>query len=195
MDFKTVKEIWEAYPLDFVDYRREWAWEYNKEEERILEYREKEGFEAFIRMGHIGSTAVVGMRALPVIDILLEVREGADLAEVKKDLKKLGYRTLDYPEGESPYILGYRGYGGPYVYHIQLRYLKKWDDFYLRDHLNRNKLSREEYESVRMELREKHRGQRKDYEKERQAYIEKYVDLEKREYEAYLRQLNAGFEE
>lgn len=194
MSYKNKEDLMVNNPLDFVDYNEKWGWKYSEEEERIFEYIEENGLEGFIRIAHIGSTAVIDMKSKPVIDILLEVKKGTDIDRLKSDLESLGYNMLDNPEGEEPNIMAYRGYGEDYIYHIDIRYLKKWDELYLRDHLSRNSDSRREYEVLKLELAEKYKDDRQMYLEEKKKIIKKYVDLEKEEYEKYLKQLNAGFE-
>lgn len=194
MKLRTIEELWSDYPLEFVEYRSEWGYDYTQEELRIFEYIEEEGIEGFIRIAHIGSTAVVGMKARPVIDILFEIKEDTDLERLILSFEELGYSMIDYPEGEEPNLMGYKGYDGGQVFHLYIRYMGKWDELYLRNHLNRNKESRKEYEEIKISLSKKYKNDRKKYLKEKEAVIKKYVESEKREYENYIKELDRGFE-
>ena len=43
---------------------------------------------------HIGSTAIAGIYAKPVIDILVEVRDVSEVDELNPEMNRLGYETL-----------------------------------------------------------------------------------------------------
>lgn len=57
--------------IEIVDYDNRWPVEFQKEVETISEVLSKE----IVRVHHIGSTAVPGLKAKPVIDIMLEVKD------------------------------------------------------------------------------------------------------------------------
>lgn len=65
----SLEELWELFPIKLSEHKMYWSEWYAEEEKRIQE---------FLRMGnaiisHIGSTAVNGIWAKPIIDILLEI--------------------------------------------------------------------------------------------------------------------------
>ena len=78
--------------MKIVDYSAEWPRLYKRE---LALLREALGNE-IVRAHHIGSTAVPGLAAKPVIDILLEVRSVERLDAFDNAMKGLGYQ----PRGE-----------------------------------------------------------------------------------------------
>ncbi|MFZ2961115.1 MAG: GNAT family N-acetyltransferase [Candidatus Ozemobacteraceae bacterium] len=78
--------------IEVVDYNFQWPEEFQKEAQKILVALAKE----IIRIHHIGSTAVPGLKAKPVIDILLEVKDVNALDEYDPKMKEIGY----IPKGE-----------------------------------------------------------------------------------------------
>jgi GrpB-like predicted nucleotidyltransferase (UPF0157 family) len=74
-------------PIEIRDYDPEWPQWYEREEARI---RSILG-DRVIRIEHAGSTAVPGLPAKPVIDIVLEVPESAAEAEYVPELEAAGY--------------------------------------------------------------------------------------------------------
>jgi GrpB-like predicted nucleotidyltransferase (UPF0157 family) len=70
-----------------VDYDPEWTTEFSRERERIVD-----AIGGLVKgIEHYGSTAVVGMRAKPIIDILVGVLPFEDWEMCKAPLERLGY--------------------------------------------------------------------------------------------------------
>jgi GrpB-like predicted nucleotidyltransferase (UPF0157 family) len=93
-----------------------------------------------VAIEHIGSTAVPGLPAKPIIDLLVGVR---DLSEARvravAPLQALGYAHLPEYESWLPAELFFRkGMPGPWTHHAHLMETSnpRWADFLLfRDHL------------------------------------------------------------
>ena len=72
----TLKELWELFPIFLTKHNDAWAKNYEEMEvfiKRILsDY-------SVIRISHIGSTAVKGIWAKNIIDILIEISSTSDL--------------------------------------------------------------------------------------------------------------------
>src|SRR5271165_4795568 len=75
-------------PIRVVDYDPEWPRRFEREAQRI---RLALG-ERVLRLEHAGSTAVPGLAAKPVIDVVLEVADSAQEAEYVAPLEEIGYR-------------------------------------------------------------------------------------------------------
>ncbi len=76
-----------AGPVEIHDYDPDWPRLYEREEDRI---RSVLG-DRVVRIEHVGSTAVPGLPAKPIIDIVLEVPDSADEAAYVPDLEAAGY--------------------------------------------------------------------------------------------------------
>ena len=74
-------------PIEIREYDPEWPALYAREEARI---RAALG-DRVVRLEHAGSTAVPGLPAKPLIDIVLEVPDSADEASYVPDLEAAGY--------------------------------------------------------------------------------------------------------
>jgi GrpB-like predicted nucleotidyltransferase (UPF0157 family) len=81
-------------PIEIRDYDPEWPRLYEREEARI---RSLLG-ERVIRIEHAGSTAVPGLPAKPVIDMVLELPDSADESTYVPDLEAAAVRPAD-PRG------------------------------------------------------------------------------------------------
>lgn len=99
--------------IEIVPYDPSWAGKYAAESKLISDLL----FAELIAIHHIGSTAIPGISAKPVIDILLEVTDIAWLEQYTPRLESLGYR----PHGEYG-IPGRRYFckekGGIHLFHL-----------------------------------------------------------------------------
>jgi len=78
--------------IEVVEYDPKWPEEFEREARAIsVVLRDQDA-----RIHHIGSTAVPGLKAKPVIDIMLEVKDVAELDAHETEMKNLGY----IPKGE-----------------------------------------------------------------------------------------------
>lgn len=60
------------------------------------------GEQRFLRISHIGSTAVPGLLAKPTIDILLEISGETTLGELQMSLEEAGYLFAAQPGKPAP---------------------------------------------------------------------------------------------
>lgn len=84
-----------AYPVIIVEYNPRWPALYQEEKERIL------GLigHRVVTIEHVGSTAVPGLGAKPIIDITIAVHHLTDAEECIEPLTSIGYEY--HAEGEA----------------------------------------------------------------------------------------------
>jgi GrpB-like predicted nucleotidyltransferase (UPF0157 family) len=82
----------EMRTMEVVDYSEQWPVQYTREDALLREILGED----ILRVHHIGSTAVPGLAAKPVIDILLEVRSLDALDQRDDAMRTIGYE----PRGE-----------------------------------------------------------------------------------------------
>ena len=75
--------------IKVVDYNHNWSSGYQKEERSIRAILQNELVNSF----HIGSTSVPGLKAKPVIDILLVVNDIHKLDSFSKQFQEIGYEV------------------------------------------------------------------------------------------------------
>jgi GrpB-like predicted nucleotidyltransferase (UPF0157 family) len=85
-------------PIEVVDYDATWPRQFEEERRRILAAIGRYVAE----VEHIGSTAVAGLAAKPIIDILVGLRSLADAANCINPLTGLGYEYVPEFEAELP---------------------------------------------------------------------------------------------
>ena len=107
LDEMTKEELSELFPIILSEYKPEWKEKY-LEEKNVLE--KSVGIQNIVRMNHYGSTAVPGLISKPTIDILLEIKDGADTRSLISNLGSCGYRYLEQPENPAPHMMFIKGY-------------------------------------------------------------------------------------
>lgn len=112
-----------------------------------------------IRVEHIGSTAVPGLLAKPIVDIAVGVGRGADHEAVCRRLETLGwiYRGDAGEEGGHVFILE-RGSGIRIAHlHVVEHEGAQWRRYLaLRDRLQKDPAARAAYEQAKLALIEEH---------------------------------------
>ena len=123
-------------PIVVVDYDPAWPARFAAERAAI----ERALGDLVVAIEHIGSTAVPGLPAKPIIDLLIGVRDLQEArARALEPLQALGYAYLPEYESWLPAELFFRkGLPGPWTHHAHLmeRSNPRWAEFLLfRDHL------------------------------------------------------------
>ena len=142
------------------------------------------------RVEHFGSTAVPGLAAKPIIDILVEV---TSLEETKKRIVPLleseGYEYFYRPAfGDSgpPYYAWFikRDSKGKRTHHIHMVEADSelWDRIYFRDYLREFPKVAESYSYLKLELSKKYPNNRVKYTEEKSEFIRSVTDKAKKYY-------------
>ena len=155
-------------PVVLVAYDPLWAEEFRVEADRIA--RACEDLE--LRLEHIGSTAVPGLSAKPIIDIAGGVPPNIDRAPYIQALKELGY------EHKGAHGIPGRDYfrrGNPRSHHV---HMVSWssaawrDNLTFRNHLRANPDSMREYEALKRQLAITYADDRRGYQAEKGPFIQ-----------------------
>lgn len=91
----TTEELGILFPIIISDYSDKWTELYFSEAKMITDSFSKT---EIVRIDHIGSTAIAGLKAKPTIDILMQVSEQIDIQKLKDTFKSLGYLINNHPE-------------------------------------------------------------------------------------------------
>jgi GrpB-like predicted nucleotidyltransferase (UPF0157 family) len=121
---------------------------------------------------HVGSTAICGLSAKPIIDIAVAVREIADAGKCVMLLEQIGYEY----RGEQG-IAGrhFFGKGKPRTHHLHMVELSSdfWRNHLLfRDYLRGHREIIAKYERLKRELAHRHKENREAYTEGKAAFIE-----------------------
>lgn len=178
----SLKELWQLFPIVLTAHQECWAAWYREEEGRLRRLlRQKQ----VRRISHIGSTAVRGIWAKPIVDILLEIEAGEELEAVAALAEQNGYLRMNRSEKRISLNRGYTEDGfAEKVYHLHLRYAGDNDELYFRDFLNEYPDAAREYEALKLRCW-------KQYEHDRDGYTEAKTECVRR-YTRQARELYGG---
>lgn len=129
---------------------------------------------------HIGSTAVRGISAVPVIDIAVGLTEGADVQGVLSTLRRHGYMSI--PTDETGCIRAARlkrdRSGDQQRLWITRAGSRAWLDLVaFRDYLNNHVFAANEYEALKTRLAEQYRGDPVAYSAAKSEFIQGILRL------------------
>ncbi len=150
-----------------VDYREEWPELFQTEKQLVAEALG----DTIAGIEHVGSTAVPGLSAKPIIDILVLVEKLESGWFYAGKLEKLDYLYWDNPDRPDHYFLKK---GSPRTHHIHimvsnsvehLRYVA------FREYLRTHPETIADYEQLKKELAEKFRDDREAYTEAKTEFI------------------------
>ena len=139
---------------------------------------EKKSREGFDQVEHIGSTAIPGLYAKPIIDIALGVSSLKDneVEKYKKPFAEIDYHYIR--EDRPDEYLFIKGPESKRTHHLHLIEIdsQAWKNYILfRDYLIANPEAREQYTKLKKELAKKFAEDRKSYTAGKVALVEKFI--------------------
>lgn len=168
----TLAELWQLFPIILSDHRAIWR-DWAKDEIALL----SDIFYAFHpKISHIGSTAISGIMAKPIIDILVEVEDGLDYGLIKDILESEGYLCMSYSESRITFNKGYTpsGYADK-VFHIHVHRYGDNDEIIFRNYLLSHPDKAKEYEDLKLSLLPKFRYDRDGYTEAKTEFIRNVI--------------------
>ena len=166
----TLEELWELFPIVLVPHNDGWAEQFAEMKSRLYEL-----LSAFpiTRISHIGSTAVPGIWAKPIVDILVEFEEDTSLEAAANKLEENGFITMSASESRISLNHGYTPTGfDEKVFHIHLCQTGDNDELYFRDYLRDHEEVARSYEQLKLQLW-------RQFEKNRDAYTDAKAEFVK----------------
>lgn len=172
----SLEELWQLFPIILKEHNPDYQNWYSEEKanlERVL------GSGIIKRINHIGSTAVKGLIAKPIIDMLLEIDEQTSINDVINSLERAGWILMD--RKVAPFQLSFnKGYTpqgfSDKVYHLHIRYLGDWDELYFRDYLNAFPDIQRQYEALKQQLKERYEHDRDAYTEAKTVFIQEQTE-------------------
>jgi GrpB-like predicted nucleotidyltransferase (UPF0157 family) len=179
----TLEELWELFPIILDVHNPEYKKWYLKEKENI---EKVVGTNKIERINHIGSTAVEGLIAKPIVDILLEVDYNTDISNLKLRLENSGWRLMSSEEETDLKLSFNKGYTpdgfAEKVFHLHLRFLGDWDELYFRDYLKFHKETAKKYGELKQKLKRQYEHNRDGYTDAKTAFIKKWTKQARKEF-------------
>jgi GrpB-like predicted nucleotidyltransferase (UPF0157 family) len=160
--------------VEIVDYDPRWPLLFEEEAKRlraVLDPSQIMGLE------HFGSTAIPGLAAKPIIDILIAVRSLAVAqATVIEALRTLDYVFwADNPKKDRMFFVkGMPPFGSKRSHHVHFTEPtgEMWHRLAFRDYLRAHPEEREAYERLKRRLATEHRADREAYTEAKSAFVE-----------------------
>jgi len=169
-------------PVEIADYDPEWAALFEKEKRRILKVIGNN----VVRIEHIGSTAVPGLGAKPIIDIMVAVDCLSDAEKCIVPLRSIGYEYVPRHEAVIPERRYFRKGHPPKEQHYHLHMVEFKSDFWkkhllFRDYLRTHPKVAQQYYELKKTLAATHGSDHEAYTEAKTSFIESVIAKAKAE--------------
>lgn len=173
----TVEELWQLFPIMLTAHNAAWSDWYAQEAARLIPLL-PDGTDLY----HIGSTAVAGIWAKPIIDILAEIDSSCDLKSVAATIARNGYIIMSAGDARISLNKGYTPDGfAERVFHLHLQYKSEKAEVLFRDYLNAHPDVAREYEQLKLRLWKQFVHDRDAYTAAKTEFVTKYTNLARRD--------------
>ncbi len=169
--------------IDLIPYNSAWPEMAAKAMQEILDVIPKN---KIIDIQHVGSTAIQGLSAKPIIDIQIAVHSLAEMKVIAvPELQKLGYEY--WYENPDPsrmfFVKGMPPFGEKRTHHVHIveHDSDHWRNKILfRNYLRENPSIAKEYEQLKKQLANEHAYDREKYTDEKSEFINRVLKLAKK---------------
>jgi len=165
--------------VDIVPYDPEWPAAFAREKQHLLSCLPRE---LVRRVEHFGSTAVPGLAAKPVVDMLVEVSDlEATRERIAPLLEAQGYDYFWRPtfgDDGPPFYAWFikrdtaTGARTHHIHMVDASFVRHWDTLLFRDHLVAHPEIAKRYEEVKRLAAAEHPTDRSAYTRAKSAFIE-----------------------
>lgn len=146
-----------------------WAERYREEEARLREALEG----VAVDIQHFGSTAILGIRAKPILDIIAGVRRMDDVFERREQLRALGYEYVPGAGVPGHHVFG-KNQPRTHLLHVVEHGGRDWtENLWFRDRLRADPALAAEYDALKARLAEAHANDRAGYTAEKSAFVQR----------------------
>ena len=166
----TLEELWELFPIVLNPHNPHWT-DWAKEEMATLSAI-LSGFDK--RISHIGSTAIPGIMAKPIVDILVEIPDETDREKVRKIMESAGYICMSVSDKRMSFNKGYTPEGyAERVFHIHFHPSGDNDEVHFRDYLIAHPDVAKAYERLKLSLLPRFKHNRDAYTEAKTEFVSK----------------------
>ncbi len=171
----TLEELWKLFPIILTEHKPFWADCYNEEVTLLKSILPKD-----TQYHHIGSTAIKGIMAKPIVDILIVASDADKMQQVANIMSQHGYIIMSKSDTRISLNKGYTENGfAEKVFHFHIRLTCDTDEILFRDYLNAHPDIAKEYEKLKLQLWKKFEHNRDAYTDAKTDFVQKYTDLAK----------------
>lgn len=171
----TLDELWQLFPIFLTEHKPYWSDWYNEEVSLL-----KSILPADLQYRHIGSTAVDGIMAKPIIDILAIADSVKRMRQAASIMQNHGYIIMSEKAERISLNKGYTENGfAERVFHIHITLNGDTDEIYFKDYLNAHPDVAKEYESLKLRLWKEYEHDRDAYTTAKTEFVKKYTAIAK----------------
>lgn len=170
--------------VKLVPYNPKWR-ELFEKEKRLLK---KTFGRTIIAIEHVGSTAIPGIPAKPIIDMNISVRSLEIARNMKKKFEKLGYEYRPFKPGHTKedlkeqelYVKGEEAKRTHHA-HVTVYGSDYWNkDLLFRDYLRQNHVRAKQYADLKNKLAKRYANDRRMYTKNKEKFIDETIKIAKK---------------
>lgn len=173
----TLEELWQLFPIQLTAHQSNWSAWYREEETSLARVLPENAM-----LHHIGSTAIPGIWAKPIVDILAEVDPG-EFEAAKPLIEACGYLCMFRDETRMDFNKGYTPDGfAEKVFHLHLRRYGDRNELYFRDYLNEYPEIAKQYEALKLALWKRFEHDRDGYTNAKTDFVRRYTQEAKSRY-------------
>lgn len=166
----TLEELWQLFPIVLTEHQPHWAQWYAEEAASLQPLLPS------CTLHHIGSTAIPGIWAKPIVDILLEVPGPINMADLKPLLSGCGWICMGGEGDRLSFNKGYTPQGfAERVFHLHARQPGDRAEVYFRDYLCTHPEAAKEYEQLKLSLWKPYEHDRDGYTRAKAAFVEEIM--------------------
>ncbi len=171
-----LEELWQLFPIILTEPNPKWS-DWATQE---ISYLQIMLGDLISRINHIGSTAIKGIWAKPIIDILLETDRATNFQTIKSNLIRAGYICMNENETRLDFNKGYTPHGfTDKVFHIHIRLTGDNDEVFFRDYLITHSDVAKDYEKLKLSLWKRFEHNRDGYTNAKSDFITHYTAIAK----------------
>lgn len=167
--------------VELAEYNSNWKREYENEEELLKEVLG----DRIIEIHHIGSTSIEGLKAKPVIDILVVINSLEEITDIEEMLKPYGYENRGQQGVSDRYFFakGPEGARSHYIHFAQPNSKTYYNQVYFKKYLIEHPEYIKKYCDLKQKLALKYANERPKYTAGKNEFITSVISLAKEEYD------------
>jgi GrpB-like predicted nucleotidyltransferase (UPF0157 family) len=163
-------------PIKVFDYDPQWPKMFQKEKKQILSVISNK----VTAIEHIGSTAVAGLGAKPIIDMMIGIYQLSDAQDCVRPLETIGYEYVPEYNTSMPERRYFRKGPNEPNKHFHLHMVEHGGQFWkrqllFRDYLRTHPDTASEYYKLKKQLAAEHRQNREAYTNAKTSFIESTI--------------------
>lgn len=135
------------------------------------------------RISHVGSTAIKGIWAKNIIDILIEIDIYENIEKVSKVIECNGFICMLSNTNRVSFNRGYTENGfEEKVYHLHFRKAGDNNELYFRDYLNEHPQTAKAYEQLKLDLWKRYEHDRDGYTEAKSDFVTRWTSEARKVY-------------